>query len=151
LYAIGAISKFGEISEKSKHSAAGTPESRLEPYSKQEIKDCFNILFRFFSSKTSLRKFQKKYPEKAKYIISKDFYQTLQNGYPFLSHIIPDSVFNITNKSRSIFIESISNNKTYQIDEIKDILELIQNIELEKLNLSNEIAGKNIDLDIYPR
>jgi len=88
--ALAIISKYDDILEETSNTVLGIPESKL-PFPKEAIKLSILMWYKLLLNKSIKEELIKKYYSKlAKYLLSKDFHDSLEVGYIALSKFIPD-------------------------------------------------------------
>ena len=136
--ALAIIGKYDDVLEQTSNTVLGIPESKL-PFPKEAIKLSILMWYKLLLNKDLKKEIINKYYSKlSKYLLSKDFHDSLEVGYIALSKFIPDKKAKICDTYRHITDELVHEGKEDAditkkiISEMKDMEDLDIILEVQK-------------------
>lgn len=136
--ALAIIDKYDDFLEHTTETVLGIPESTL-PFPKEAIQISILMWYKLLLNKSLKEKIIKKYySELAKYLLSKDFLDSLEVGYIALSKFIPDKEAKLCDVYRHLTDKLVHEGKEDAditktlISEMKDMDDLDAILEIQK-------------------
>ena len=136
--ALAIINKYNDVLEQTSNTVLGIPESKL-PFPKEAIKLSILMWYKLLLNKSLKEKVIKKYSSKlAKYLLSKDFHDSLEVGYIALSKFIPDEEAKLCDVYRHLTDKLVHEGKEDAditktlISEMKDMEDLDAILDIQK-------------------
>ena len=140
--ALAIIGKYDDVMQQTSNTVLGIPESKL-PFPKEAIKLSILMWYKLLFNKGLKKKIiNKYYPKLSKYLLSKDFHDSLEVGYIALSKFIPDNEAKICDVYRHITDELVHEGKE-DADITKTIIRKMK--DMEDLDVILEIQKKIVE------